>query len=176
MISGGVNYCWYAQKTWEVRRGPNGVSFWRNHVPDCQTEADYTMREVARIAADGTLAQVSDQRRKKDIEDLGSVGEEVMQLQPVQFRYQQQRDDRLPEIGFIAQDVEPLFPALVATDSDGYKRVDYAPFGVLAIAAFQEKYQQMQDQQQRLIELQTEMNQLKTELKMLLSVEQTQNR
>ncbi len=42
------------------------------------------------------------------------------------------------EIGVIAQDVESVFPELVVTGSDGYKRVDYAKMTAVLIEAVKE--------------------------------------
>jgi endosialidase-like protein len=40
--------------------------------------------------------------------------------------------------GLIAQDVEQVLPELVATDSDGYKAVDYSKLPLLTIQAVKE--------------------------------------
>ena len=66
----------------------------------------------------------------------------MLQLEPVTFRYRGQTTDT-PQLGFIAQDVAPLFPELVHTAEDGTLGLDYSEFSVLAIAALQEQQSQI---------------------------------
>jgi hypothetical protein len=54
--------------------------------------------------------------------------------------------DKKPEIGFIAQDVEKQFPQLV-NQMDGYLGVNYSGFSVLAIKAIQEQQEIIEKQQ-----------------------------
>ena len=75
---------------------------------------------------------VSDRRMKKDIKDLGSTLDDISQLSGVSFKYINDgsfqslaRADDRTRFGVIAQDVEKVYPELVSTDKDGYKKVDY---------------------------------------------------
>jgi hypothetical protein len=61
-----------------------------------------------------------------------------MQLRPVSFVW---KDSQKRDIGFIAQDVEKLFPYLVSSvniEGRNIKGLSYTSFAVLAIAALQE--------------------------------------
>lgn len=76
--------------------------------------------------------QTSDKRMKKDIKDLGNTLSEVKQLKGVSYKYINDgsikslaRADGHTRFGVIAQDVEKVYPELVTTDNEGYKRVDY---------------------------------------------------
>lgn len=96
-------------------------------------------------------AKSSDLSLKENIESLDDMLTKIMKLKPVSFTYKDHdvssgRDvlngtDK--QIGFIAQDVEKIFPDLVTTiaadkSQPGKKCLTYSTFGVLAIAAIQE--------------------------------------
>jgi hypothetical protein len=85
----------------------------------------------------------SDRRLKKDITPFGRMLDKVTALQPVHYFW---RASEFPErhfgnsqtYGLVAQDVEQVLPELVATDSDGYKAVDYSKLPLLTIQAVKE--------------------------------------
>ena len=70
----------------------------------------------------------SDENLKKDIEDLGEETDSIMKLRPVKFNWNYEEEDKEKHIGFIAQEVEELFPNLVEEntypDGSTYKGVD----------------------------------------------------
>jgi hypothetical protein len=84
------------------------------------------------------LYMPSDKRLKKDISVMSSgVLGKVMQLQPVTYRYTAEKSTATPSLGFLAQDVQSVFPELVGenTSRDGkgtFLSLNYAGFGVLA--------------------------------------------
>ena len=85
----------------------------------------------------------SDARLKTNVRPFGPVLERVVQLQPVRFDWKVKEH---PEYhfgagrnsGLIAQDVERVFPEMVATDSRGYKMVNYSELPNLTLAAVRE--------------------------------------
>jgi hypothetical protein len=80
----------------------------------------------------------SDLSHKENIASLNHILEKVMRLNPVSFSW---RNTHIDDIGFIAQDVEPVFPELVSSitiDGKQTKGLAYSSFGVLAIRAIQE--------------------------------------
>jgi len=79
----------------------------------------------------------SDLRLKKDIESSEDVLSKVYKLKPVRYRFKEQDNDAKKSYGFIAQDVQELFPYLVNDEKD-YLGLDYGNFGVLSIKAIQE--------------------------------------
>jgi len=89
----------------------------------------------------------SDRRFKKDITTTGRILDKVSRLNPVYYRYNQEKADAKRTIGFVAQEVETLFPELVAQnradDGSTYLAVNYAGFGVLAIKAIQEQQEEI---------------------------------
>jgi len=89
----------------------------------------------------------SDRRFKKDISSTGRILDKVSLLNPVYYRYNQESADAKRTVGFVAQEVESLFPELVvqnrADDGSIYLAVNYSGFGVLAIKAIQEQQEEI---------------------------------
>ncbi len=75
------------------------------------------------ITANGTFNNTSDERLKENIQPIGGALSDVCKLQGVSFDW---KDTGESTYGFIAQQVEPILPELVATDEeDGIKSVNY---------------------------------------------------
>jgi len=97
----------------------------------------------------------SDIRWKKDVVPLSDVLGKVNQLQGVKFDW---RKDEFPkmnfpsgsQIGFIAQDVEPIFPELVTTDNNGYKGISYEKFVPVLTEAIKELNAKVDSQQKEI--------------------------
>ena len=81
----------------------------------------------------------SDFRLKKDINNLSNVLENVCKLQGVEFVRTDDETER-KQIGFIAQNVEKIFPQLVQTDNseEKYKSVSYANTCAILVEAIKE--------------------------------------
>jgi hypothetical protein len=81
----------------------------------------------------------SDRRLKKDIVDAEPMLDRLMQVQFRRYRWKDNSDPASKtEFGVIAQEVEPLFPDVVATGSDGMKTVGYTSFATITAKALQE--------------------------------------
>ena len=102
----------------------------------------------------GTVQTLSDERVKKNIKKLESGLEKVLQLNPIHFDYieppmepgllekrkQQIREAGLNKIGFIAQEVNKVFPEVVAIEEEsGLYTVDYASLVPALVQAIQEQ-------------------------------------
>jgi hypothetical protein len=86
--------------------------------------------------ADGTkLLGPSDIRLKYDIKPLSNVLENIMSLEGVSYRKKDAPEK--PWIGFIAQDVERLYPELVRTENE-IKRLKYDSIGVILLEGIKE--------------------------------------
>jgi len=70
----------------------------------------------------------------------------LSQLQGVNYKWINQRDEA-QRFGFIAQEVEPIFPEFVQTNQDGYKSVAYGAFTPVIIEAVKELNLRMDDLQ-----------------------------
>ena len=110
--------------------------------PDVELDVDGS------IEFTGSITDVSDRRKKKDIKRLPEdTSQNMHELIPVSFKMKD--GDGKTEYGFIAQDVEDVFPALVHTKNGGVKSLNYlgliAPM-VSAIQDLQDKNAMLREQ------------------------------
>jgi hypothetical protein len=106
----------------------------------------------------GNYVVSSDRRMKRNIQLYGEqVLGKVMQLQTSKYRYADNRPDAPLTIGFIAQDVQPLFPELVfesnADMGENSLALNYSGFGVIAIKAIQEQQKEIESLKERIEKL-----------------------
>ena len=64
--------------------------------------------------------------------------DKITRLQAKKFRFKNAPAEHAKTLGFIAQEVEAVFPDLVQ-EKRGYKNLKYTDFGILAIAAIKEQ-------------------------------------
>jgi len=115
----------------------------------------------------------SDRRLKKNITPFAPALDKLTALQPVHYYW---RASDFPErhfgnsqtYGLIAQDVEQVLPEIVATDSDGYKAIDYSKLPLLTIQAMKELKAENDALKQRVTELEP-LKQRVAELERLLT-------
>lgn len=102
--------------------------------------------------SNGDYYALSDSRLKSDTNSLAPVLGKIMQLRPLEYKMKQNNSAGRVSVGFLAQDVKELFPALVHVLNDtqsagkgprNLHAVSYAGFGVIAIKAVQEQQQQI---------------------------------
>jgi hypothetical protein len=112
------------------------------------------------ISYTGVLTDTSDRRLKHDIKPLPftSAMERLMLMKPVQFKMND-RPDRV-EWGFVAQDVEKLFPNLVFTANDamGTKTLNYIGMIAPMVQGMQELQKENDDLRKRLDKLEKFVN------------------
>jgi len=103
----------------------------------------------------GAWVSGSDKRLKKDIEPVGSVLDRLVKLKPSRFRFKTQTEDETKLFGFVAQEVQDVFPDMVS-DEKNRLGLAYDDFGVLSVKAIQElraeKDQQLADLGEQLAE------------------------
>ena len=86
----------------------------------------------------GGYFSTSDRRRKEDIRQMGTVMDRLKQLEPTSYIFKDDSKHRR-SLGFIAQDVQPLFPELVDySAADDLYTMHYSGLGVIAIKGVQE--------------------------------------
>lgn len=100
-----------------------------------------TLMVDGNIEITGELTDASDIRLKDEVRGLGERGsmlERIRAIQPVSFKMK--RGDGRTEFGVIAQELEEVFPELVATDNSqgGFKSVNYTGLIAPLISAAQE--------------------------------------
>jgi len=76
------------------------------------------------LYVNGHIYNSSDERLKENIEAISAEKtEKLFDLKPVEYQFK--NDDDAKHYGFIAQQVEEIFPDLVKTNDLGYKTVNY---------------------------------------------------
>ncbi len=108
----------------------------------------------------GAYSQSSDARLKTEVEAMTPVLSNVLQLQPLRYRYKNTPTDS-KTIGFIAQNTKGLFPELVDySEADDLYGINYAGFSVVAVKAIQEQQEIIEQQQQTIDDLQKRLSAL----------------
>ncbi len=90
-----------------------------------------------------TLSCTSDINLKKNIVSITGVLDDILKLRGVNFNWLKESGPA-SHIGFIAQEIEQVFPELVSMDYRGYKSVSYASFSPLLVEAIKEQQKQIQ--------------------------------
>jgi hypothetical protein len=106
--------------------------------------------------------------RLKDIHGNYEKGlMEIIQLQPVKYSYKKDNARSLPSdknyVGFVAQDIQKVFPEAVNEESDGYLTVDENALNVAVINAIKELKREIDKLKSENIDLKAANNQLKSE-------------
>jgi hypothetical protein len=96
----------------------------------------------------GSWSHYSDVRMKKGVETLSDGLNRVLALRGVSFTWRrdefpEQHLNEGPQIGFIAQEVEPVLPEVVTTDLQGFKAVDYSMMTPLLVEAIKQQQQEI---------------------------------
>ncbi len=115
----------------------------------------------------GSWTQASDRRYKSNIKPLLNLLNNVMLLQPVEYDWKKEEfpENNFPDgnqIGLIAQEVEELFPEIVATNRDGYKSVDYSKLSVLLLQSMKEQQNEIEKQSDEISEMKSDIEELKS--------------
>ncbi|WP_394993193.1 tail fiber domain-containing protein [Emticicia sp.] len=121
------------------------------------------------VTASCGLLVCSDLRYKKNITSLNNSLSNLLKINGVRYNY---RQNEFPDknfsnnnqIGFIAQDIEKVFPEIVFTDEKGYKSVDYSRLTPVLVEALKE-------QNKRIDYLEKELAEIKSLLKNSLNIE-----
>ncbi len=87
----------------------------------------------------GAYSTSSDERLKDDIKPLGAVLDRILELDASSYRFKNAGEHGSRTIGFMAQDVQKLFPEIVEQGDEGYLAMHYARLGVIAVQAIGEQ-------------------------------------
>lgn len=114
----------------------------------------------------------SDARLKENIVTIPNALDKVKALRGVYFDFKNLEGvyKTLPkghQIGFIAQEVEPILPEVVTTGTDGMKMMGYGSVTALLTEAIKEQQTQLEAEKARNDQQQAEIEQLKLEIKNL---------
>jgi hypothetical protein len=107
------------------------------------TSPSEMLHVAGNICATGTIGACSDGRFKEHVEPVRGALAKVAQLRGVAFDWKR---DAFPEhrfseerqVGFIAQEIEPVIPEAVSRGSDGYYSVDYGRLTPVLVEAIKE--------------------------------------
>ena len=92
----------------------------------------------------------------------------VKKINPVYYEFKDQRTHPAgKQIGFIAQEIQPLIPELVKTKEDGFLSVDYVKMTVVLLQAVKDQQQIIDQQQKENESLQKQINDINQKLKLL---------
>jgi len=94
---------------------------------------------AASIGPNGEYGNISDRRYKTNIKPAGSMLAKIKMLQLHKYNYIGENNKQPQHLGFMAQEVRPIFPNLVRyfSSQDVY-HVNYSGFGLIAIKGIQE--------------------------------------
>jgi hypothetical protein len=136
----------------------------------------YTLHVSGNIGLNGSLLHSSDSRYKTNVKNLGSSLEKIAQLRPVTYNFKAEdlseyyalvpdsvkisnekelrryfglgmgRDTKRKHTGFIAQEVQGVFPELVQKDDKGMLSVNYVELIPVLAGAVQEQQKIIQEQ------------------------------
>jgi hypothetical protein len=115
----------------------------------------------------GDYSSISDERLKTNIQPMSPVLERVNLLRPASYQFR--NGDPKIYNGFVAQEVEQLFPSLVTHTVEPERNLDvyaldYSGFGVIAIKGIQEQQQIIERQQQSIANLEQRLSMLEAAL------------
>ncbi len=111
----------------------------------------------------GAYINPSDARLKKDITPLGNMLDKVMALTPKKFHYKTNKGGDPLSWGFIAQDVQKIFPEFIDVKDDGYLGIAYSNFSIVAIKAIQEQQTEIEELKKENQKLKEENEELKNQ-------------
>lgn len=138
------------------------------------TAPAYKLHVIGDIASSGTVRSTnvvvvgaitacSDVRYKTNISPIKNSLKNLMQLQGVNYYWKTSEygnmnfTDKL-QIGFIAQDLEKVFPEMVFTDEKGYKSIDYSRLTPVLVETIKEQQKQITAISNRLNEIEKMLN------------------
>ncbi|MEP7142472.1 MAG: tail fiber domain-containing protein [Ferruginibacter sp.] len=149
--------------TWEIYHAPNPYANLPNLASDLVLF--YNGSPVGAFNnSNGAYTALSDERMKTNIETMPSMIEKIKLLKPLSYHYINNNTFNKQSLGFLAQDIEKIFPQFIHIintegkniDYENVLAVDYSGFGTVAIKAIQEQQKiihQQQDQIDQIKEL-----------------------
>ena len=112
----------------------------------------------------GAYSDVSDRRAKTNIHDMPPLLEKVMRLKPKTYQFKSDDTGRI-YIGFVAQEIEKLFPEVVNKGGtnkakDDYYTLNYGAIGPIAIQAIKEQQEMIETLKTQVAQMASRIDQL----------------
>jgi hypothetical protein len=122
------------------------------------------------IMTDGTLTTAtSDVRMKENIYQITDALDRITHLRGVSFTWKND-SSKIQQIGMIAQEVEPIVPEIVFTNTvDGLKGINYSQVSPLFVEAIKEQQQQIKSIKEETLQLKSELEELKSLVNSLIA-------
>ncbi|MFV0267950.1 MAG: tail fiber domain-containing protein [Draconibacterium sp.] len=129
----------------------------------------------------GNAFTISDERAKENIADIGNCLNELMMLKAKKYNYKKENhegakaeDDKYDPsqkqyFGFLAQDIEKLFPNIVSEDEKGNKFVSYSQLIPVIIQGISEQQAKIEQQEKEISQLKKHLDELDKKLVSLIS-------
>jgi hypothetical protein len=119
-------------------------------------------------AVSGAYSNLSDRKFKTAIEPLANTLSKILLLEPSRYEFKTDAANHRKYLGFIAQDVEKLFPEVVYKNYNARTKetdytMDYSAFGILAVKAIQEQQAQIESLKAEVAELKSQQAELKAQ-------------
>lgn len=127
------------------------------------TSPTQKLHVAGNICYTGSIAACSDFRYKTNITALNNPLQRLMRLRGVNYYWRTEEfanmnfTDKI-QTGFIAQEVEKIFPEMVFTDNEGYKSIDYSRLTPVLVEAIKEQQKEITAINRRLEELEKRLN------------------
>ncbi|MCC2545697.1 tail fiber domain-containing protein [Hymenobacter sp. BT175] len=102
------------------------------------------MTITGNLTLNGVVASSSDARLKTDVRPLRDALAGVRALQGRRYRFKAGQGPQGEQLGFIAQELEQVYPELVSTGADGLKAVNYAQLTPVLVEALKEQQRQIE--------------------------------
>jgi hypothetical protein len=132
------------QAAWIYKRLPSGIQV--------QTPAD-KIRPVyinSDLYVNGSIFNPSDANLKKDIQSIcREKTDNLIELNPVSFKFKDDVNAK-EHFGFIAQEIENLYPELVKNSEMGYKTVNYIELIPVLVSKIQEMDKEIKELHQKI--------------------------
>ena len=132
------------QAAWIYKRLPSGLQV--------QTPAD-KIRPVyinSDLYVNGSIFNPSDANLKKDIQSIcREKTDNLLKLNPASFKFKDDVNAK-EHYGFIAQEVENLYPELVKNSEMGYKTVNYIELIPILVSKIQDLNKEIQELKEKL--------------------------
>jgi len=133
------------------------------------TVKDQNWNEVFRVFGDGTVeangvALHSDSTLKESISDMDNQLEKLKKLKGVTYHLKRDKaiggKKKKTHYGFLAQDLEKIYPDMVFTNDSGVKSIFYTELIPVLLEAVKAQQAEIESQNKRLIQLEAQNKQL----------------
>lgn len=107
------------------------------------------------------IGSTSDARLKRNVSNLSDELDNIMRLRPVKYLFHDKADEgktNADKIGFIAQEVEAIYPELVDTSAQGFKSLDYSKITAVLTKVIQEQQSVIEDLLNKVNTIQEQLN------------------